>query len=584
MHPKDKVYIVMLELVQPFLSSCDEAGFELIKRLFSFAKGVVWVTSGGAVECQTPLNAVVTGLARTARSENQSTRLITIDFDLTQESPQSVSSNILKLTAHAFAGPNNAANLDFEYAVRNGRILLPRLIEDENLDQHMNAGQGNQAPRMEHFFQNGRTLALKIGTPGLLETMAWIDEPHMPVLAHDEIRVEIRYGAINFRDLMVALGQLEGISRLAGECSGVVLEAGSIARRRFRAGDPVCAVGAGAYASSSVVKMHNAYRIADTMPLDVAASIPIAYTTAYYSLKTVANLRAGESVLIHSAAGALGQAAVMIAQHLGAVVYITVGSSKKRSFMMSNFNIPEQHIFSSRMTEFSRGIKRLTGGKGADVVLNSLAADTVRESCACTAKFGRFIEVGKQDASLNGRLSMEMFSRHVMFAAVDLALIWAEKPLLFQDLLGCVVNLVETGAVGHIRPIEVMSIGDIEAAYRLMQAGKHLGKVLLKADSTTQVKVRLSQILRVGRAFNQLIRSFLLLQHRRNFVGMVGTLWLEAQEGLVKRLFAGWRRGEPETSLPFLDLVGKAKSRSNLLSVWKRPVSTCSSKMWMSQA
>ena len=487
--PEGKVCIVMLEMVQPFLSSCDEAGFEQVKRMFSVARGVVWITSGGAVECKYPLNAIVTGLARCSRSENRTTKVLTVDIDLAEQSPESVASILLRLVGDAFTGPTNAANIEYEYAVRNGRIWIPRLVEDESLNQYMDADQGSQAPRVERFFQAGRSLALQVGTPGLLETMAWADEPSDQPLAHDELRVELRYSAINFRDLMVALGQLEDFPKMAGECSGVVVDVGSTARFSFRVGDRVCAVGGNAYASSGVVKMYNAYRILDTMSLEVAASIPVAYTTAYYCLKTVADLQKHESVLIHSAAGALGQAAVMFAQHLGAVIYVTVGSSKKKSFIMSNFGVPEQHIFSSRLTNYSRGIKRLTGGKGVDVVLNSLAADTVRESCACIAKFGRFIEVGKQDASVNARLNMDVFSRHVMFAAVDLSLIWTEKPLLFQSLLSNVAMLVENGAIGHIRPIEVKSLDDIEAAFRLMQTGKHMGKILLKADGATQVKV-----------------------------------------------------------------------------------------------
>ncbi|KAL8812972.1 MAG: hypothetical protein Q9200_000633 [Gallowayella weberi] len=553
--PKDTVYIVLLEMVQPFLSTCDETEFEQIKSLFSLAKGIIWVTTGGAMECQKPLNAVITGLARSTRSENRSTRLTTVDFDLAQESPESMASKLLKLVACAFAECNDAANMEFEYAVRDGRILIPRLVVDENLNETLGAGHDNQAPRMERFFQDDRTLALRIGTPGLIETMAWADEPLIQTLADDEIRVELRYGAINFRDLMLALGQLENISSMARECSGVVVEVGSTARLSFQIGDRVCAVGGGAYASSSVVKIQNAYRIPDTMPLDVAASIPIAYTTAYYTLKTVANLQAGESVLIHLAAGALGQAAVMIAQHLRAEIYITVGSLKKKSFMMTNFHIPEQHTFSSRLTGFSRGIKRLTGGKGVDVVLNSLAADTVRESLACIAKFGRFMEVGKQDAAMNSRLNMDIFGRHVMFAAVDLAFIWAEKPLLFQSLLGSVAELVETGALGRIKPIE--------SAFRLMQTGKHMGKVLLK------------QI--------QLLRFFLVRLHSPNFARMVGTLWLEELEVLDERLSAGWPPWGQEISLPFLDLAGLAKIRSNCPKIWRRSASTYLLKAWTLQ-
>ena len=457
--------------------------------MFSLAKGIIWITNGGAVECSEPLNAIITGLARSIRSENPLAKLITLDIDSSQETPESIAQILSTIVENVFGARSETAR-EHEYAVRNGLILIPRLTEDGDLNRYLTSNRSNKTPEMEPFFQDGRTLALEIGNPGLLESLVWADEMPDQALASDEVRIEIRCGGVNFRDLMIALGQLEASSKIADECSGVVLEVGSVASRSFQVGDRICAAGGGAYASSSVVKACNTHRIPDSMSFETAASIPIAYTTAYYSLVTVANLQRGESVLIHSAAGGLGQAAVMIARHLGATIYITVGNSKKKSFMTNNFDIPEQHIFSSRRTTFLRGIKRLTGGKGVDVVLNSLAADTLRESCACLAKFGRFIEVGKRDASVNARLNMEMFMRHVMFAAVDLSLIYAEKPFLFQDLLGTVVDLIHTGAVEEIRPIQVMPLGEVEGAYRLMQTGKHIGKIVLKADSNTKVKVR----------------------------------------------------------------------------------------------
>ena len=488
MEPENKVFIVMLEIEQHFLSSCLEAEFDKVKKMLLRAKGVIWISTGGTVACQNPLNATITGLARSLRSENQSTKLITLDIVSSRESPRSVAQILSRILENAFLAPSETPR-EFEYAVRDGLVLIPRLTEIGEINQYLDSGRSNETPRMEPFFQEGRTLALHVGTPGLLETLAWKDDPPCQSLANDEVRIEIRYGGVNFRDLMVALGQLDTRSKIADECSGVVLEVGSIASKSLKIGDRVCAVGCGAYSSSSVVKACNTHRIPDSMSLETAASIPIAYTTAYYCLKTVANLQKGESVLIHSAAGALGQAAIMIAKHLGAIIYVTVGNSKKKIFMTENYDIREEHIFSSRLTTFRNGIKRLTCGKGVDVVLNSLAADTVRESCACLAKFGRFIEVDKRDASVNARLSMEMFIRHVTFAAVDLSLIYVEKPLLFQELLGTVIDLVQTGAVGEIRPIHIMPLDEIEGAYFLMKTGKHIGKIVLKADSTTKVKV-----------------------------------------------------------------------------------------------
>ena len=486
LEPGGKICVVMLEVTQPFMHTCNEAAFKQVKHMFAKSRAVIWITSGGAVECRSPLNALITGLARTARRENRLTKVMTVDIEPNQESPDSIAPILLKLLDNNFTAATDSTSLEFEYAVRNGRILLPRMVEDEEFSQYVSGGQDVQASRKQKFFQDGRSLALKIGNPGLLGTMVWAERATPKTINDDEIRVELTYGALNFRDLMVALGQLEDF---AEEFSGIVTDVGQSAHSSFQIGDRVCGVGGGAYANSSVVSMYNAQVVPATMPLDTAASIPVAYTTAYYSLVTVANLQKGESVLIHSAAGGLGQAAMMIARHIGAIIYVTIGNSKKKSFIMSNFSIPEKHIFSSRLTTFSSGIKRLTSGKGVDVILNSLSADTVRESCACIAKFGRFIEVGKKDASVNARLEMEMFGRHVMFASVDLAFIYTERRLLFKKLLGDVFKLLEEGAVGQIRPIEVMPLDDIEAAFRLMQTGKHMGKIVLKAEPTTQVKV-----------------------------------------------------------------------------------------------
>ena len=303
--PEDRVFIVMLEIDRPFLSSCLEAEFEQVKRMFSRAKGIVWITDGGAVECKNPLNAVVTGLARSTRSENHSTEMITLDINTSQDSPKSVARMVSKIVEDAFAAPSESTR-EFEFAIREGLIQIPRLIEDRELNQYLVSGRGNESPQLEPFFQHGRTLALRVGTPGLLDSLVWAEETSNQALAPDEVRIEIRYGGINFRDLMVALGQLEAFGKMIGECSGVILEVGSIASKSLKIGDRVCAVDCGAYASSSVSKVYKTHRIPDSMSFETAASIPLAYTTAYYSLKTVANLQKGESVLIHSAAGGLG--------------------------------------------------------------------------------------------------------------------------------------------------------------------------------------------------------------------------------------------------------------------------------------
>lgn len=145
--------------------------------------------------------------------------------------------------------------------------------------------------------------------------------------------------------------------------------------------------------------------------------------------------------------------------------------------------------FSSGNTSFVQGIKRLTDGKGVDVVLNSIAGEGFRETCRCVATLGRFIEIGKRDILMNGRLDMSMFNRNVMFASVDLTLVFAHEPMLGASILKEIFDMLRRGFIFTIKPINVYPYSQLESAFRLIQAGKHKGKVVLTADAETTVKV-----------------------------------------------------------------------------------------------
>lgn len=229
------------------------------------------------------------------------------------------------------------------------------------------------------------------------------------------------YG-VNFRDVMIALGRLEETSAMSSEHSGVIVEVGEDLVEEFQVGDRICAWGGSPYASSVTVHGLAAQRLPDGMSFEEAASILIVYATVYYGLLHLARLEKGETVLIHSGAGGVGQAAIMLAKHLQATIFVTVGSNEKKALVMTKYGIPEDHIFSSRHLSFSAGIRRLTRGKGVDVVLNSTADEAFHETLSCLGKLGRFIEIGKRDILEGTRLDMSIFNKSVTFASGILAL------------------------------------------------------------------------------------------------------------------------------------------------------------------
>lgn len=488
----NKVCVFVDDPEKPILANANPAQFEGLKAMCTRAKGVLWVTRGGVDSCASPLASLASGFLRSLRQEYSGKPLGTLDLDPSQTmwAPESVKSitDVFK-TFFDQSAVDPAA--DFEFAERDGVIHVPRYVKDAERNKTV-FGQAAEppAPRLEPFLQTDRPLRLSIGTTGLLDTLAFDDDPSAAEpLPEDFLEVEPRAFGVNFRDVMVAMGQLQ--SKVMGyDCAGVIkrVSAGAAAKG-FRPGDRVSVLLRGHYASRTRVHWTSTVHIPNDMTFETAASLPTQYVTAYLALYDIARLQPGETVLIHSSTGGVGQAAVMLAQRVGAEVFITVGSDEKRQFAMDRYGIPSDHIFCSRDTSFAAGIMDATQGKGVDVVLNSLAGTLLQESFNCLAPFGRFVELGKRDFELNNSLAMEAFTRAVSFSSVDLIMFGERKPMQANRILKDVVRLVAAKEINAVHPITVYPLSDVEKAFRLMQAGRHLGKIVLSVTPETLVPV-----------------------------------------------------------------------------------------------
>lgn len=233
-----------------------------------------------------------------------------------------------------------------------------------------------------------------------------------------------------------------------------------------------------------------AIKIPDDMTFQSAAAIPVLYPTAYYALMHWARMKTGESILIHSGAGGLGQACIQLARLLNAEIYVTVSSEEKKKLIMDLYNIPESHIFSSRTPSSVQGIKNLTQGRGVDVVVNSLAGEAMKNSWGCIAPFGRFLETGKKDIFSYGTLPMFPFSRNVMFASVDLFYVYHNSKDIIKGLLQETMTLIREKKITLPFPLQSYNTSQIEDAFRFMQSGKTMGKIVIEFHDDDEVKVR----------------------------------------------------------------------------------------------
>lgn len=487
-----KIYIFLGELDRPLLTNPSFGEFEAIKAICTKSKGVLWLTRGGAIDCENPHAGLNVGFLRSLRMEYSGKRLAALDLDPTQE-PWSLLSvaTISKVFSAIFDDSNAGVVSDFEFADRGGIISIPRYHKDIERNNAVFPDTTElPVPEMQPFGQPNRSLRLFIGNPGLLDTLAWDDDPDAgQELDPDTVEVEPRAFGLNFRDVMVAMGQLN--SGLMGfECAGYVTRTGSAAAAQgFKTGDRVAMLLRGYYGNTARVHWTSVVHIPDDMAFEIAASLPVSYCTAYVSVYDSARLKKDDKILIHAATGAFGQAAIVLAKHIGAEIFVTVGTEAKRQFVMKTYGIQPDHIFSSRDTSFKPGILGMTKGKGVDVVLNSLSGLLLQESVNCLAPFGRFVEIGKRDLEQDSHLALGTFSKSVSFESIDLLAFAEAKRLEIQHVFKDVIRLFKEKVIGPVDPITVHPVSEIEKTYRLMQAGKHMGKIVISMSPDDLVPV-----------------------------------------------------------------------------------------------
>lgn len=479
------------EMHEALLDEPEPSEFELIKSLLIQAAGVLWLSRGSTIHCERPHNSLHTGLLRTLRAEYSNKVLASLDFDpITARWSASVISIILDVVQRRFSLGQGSSHLDNEYAERDGIMCVPRVFEIDDESTKSALGVDSHEKKTQLFHQSTQKLRLQVGTAGLLDTLGFEAEPmQISEVSQDFVEIEPKAFGLNFRDVMVSMGQLSA-EIMGFECSGVVTQVGSIASENgFKAGDRVCALMRGHWENRTRLHWTSVATIPDNMTFEVAASIPMAFTTSYYALYDTARLEFGETVLIHAAAGGVGQAAITLAQRIGAEVFVTAGSSEKREYLASHFGIPEDHIFSSRDTGFASQIMEMTGGKGVDVVLNSLAGELLQRTFNCVAPFGRFVEIGKRDLEQNNQLEMNAFTRHISFSSIDLIALGEHKGSTVSRIMNDTMRLIKEENLQLVQPITTYPITRIQEAFRMLQAGRHIGKMIVIPGPEDRVNV-----------------------------------------------------------------------------------------------
>lgn len=470
--------IVLASLDNDPLFEEEQAEFEAIQKLLTRDGNMVWVTKGAVMDSPSPQQAIVLGLSRVARSENENLRLVVLDMAL--------QSDINRISDCAIQVLDRDIQED-EFCDREGKLMIPKVEADSVRNSRLPANARGES-EIQRFNQH-RPLALNIRKVGLLETLSFADDEEImdESLRDDEIEIQVKASALNFRDVAASMGIIDDY-KLGDECAGIVRRVGA-KTRGFEKGDRVVAWRPGQGAHRSILRNPAVFCRKTDMPFTTATAFPLVLTTAHYALVDTARLQPGEYVLIHSAAGGVGQMAIQVAQMIGAKVIATVGSDSKRQFLKEQFGLEDNQILSSHDTSFVDGVRDITKGVGVHVALNSLAGELLHATWKCIARFGRFVEIGKRDIHENAKIAMDPFRKNVSFASVDMITVFEYNRPLGERVFQECCKLIEEGTVKVPESVVTLPYADAQKGFRMLQMGKHLGKVVLFARDNESVPV-----------------------------------------------------------------------------------------------
>ncbi|ENH75836.1 Lovastatin nonaketide synthase [Fusarium oxysporum f. sp. cubense race 1] len=489
---EDTLYLVVDRAETPLLLDPQPQLFTTLNALLASKAKILWVVIQDTPDpVSTAYKGVVNAFIRVLRRESGNTGFVTLDIRDPAPSPEVAGNAVAGVLQKCFwPGTHDGKSLEPEIAYENGRLLIPRVLPDATFLKWARSSWNDSTMTQTEtaLHQGDRALRLEVATPGLLSSLRFVDGDLLPELGADQIEVKPDAYGVNYRDLCVALGQMNSDAQMVGEFAGIVTAVGPDMRDSFQVGDRVMGFGAQPYSNLSRVNGYHAHKTPNWMSNTTAASIPYAYVTAYQSIRNLANLEKGQSVLIHSASGAVGQAAIQLAQSIGAEIFCTVGNREKRQFLMETYGIPESHIYSSRSGSVKQSIMRLTGGEGVDLVLSTLTGEMLRESLDCVKSLGVFIDLVKTEMQKASLLSMAAFEKSITFHAFDLITLATRKADQIHRVFGEIVKLIGSGALCPMEPAKVYPIEQVEDAFRLVSARKHIGKVVLVTQLTSRVK------------------------------------------------------------------------------------------------
>lgn len=532
-----KTCIVLNEIDDSFLAEATEFQFEALKSLASSSDRVLWLSHDAYLDATLPGANMISGLSRSIRAE---TTMPFVHLDLQHISElsrnsEAVSDVIVSVLRLAFGGTGCR---DMEFVHRDGKLLVPRVVGDGDMDHLVKrdtdpnalelqtlgeATAGSRALRME--LQPAKTISASSGGSQDVHFVEDSESADLP-LADDEIEFAVKAVGVSGHDSLVMNSPASSAS--AGlEAAGIVTRIGALVEKSgIHVGSQISCLTTAMTRGSHGALSNLARAVSATtlqmpevsktcMSFEQAASLPLAYSTAYYSLLDQARLEAGQRVLVTNPSAPAGQAAINLALVTGAEVFAVVKSSEEKAAVLRRHEaaLPEAHIVITNghdARESYDALMRATNGAGADVVISSVTSTSEEKHLqqlwtACLAPFGCLVKI--QEPRPRGSQHQSSFSRpglhevrptssldnvvapgNTSCIAVDMLALAAARPQVFNRVFAKVAGLLEAGQIKPIKDLTVLPFSRAHEAFRVSRDRDDIPQsYVLQADPEDQI-------------------------------------------------------------------------------------------------
>ncbi|KAJ4859714.1 KR domain-containing protein [Trichoderma breve] len=477
------VCISLLEMEHEFLATISSEDMDRFRKITDNVGDLLWLTGANMLSAPNPDLTLSNGLSRALMLEQPALRYAVLDVgaDISKpNSPGSICNSISAALTFRYATDDN------EFIQKDGILYVSRFAPDIELNALFRQRMTPEAMKLVPLGEVGPA-KLSIGQVGMTDTI------HFQQLSERKtsppagfVDVDLRAVGLNAKDVYALNGRAETRSATTALDFGGIISATGPDVKHLKVGDRVVGFVPNHFGTTERVTVQAVHKMLPEEEFTVLPTLLTVYCTALVALRDRAHLRAGESILVHSGAGAFGLAAITLAKHMGATVFATVGSQPKREYLVKEMGVPTESIFNSRNASFMEGIMAATGGRGVNVIVNSLVGDLMHGSWSCIAPFGRFVEIGKRELIDAGKLDMRVFLKNATFTAFDLSEFFYAEDSYYQDVVyGYTAEVIEMYRAGIIKasPITTFDVAEIGHAYRYFGNKDRVGKVVISMEN-----------------------------------------------------------------------------------------------------